>query len=113
MIFAAHRRVHELQLNIFTYAFEIAIAPVLERISGGLSPAFLSRTAVTAAGWMGLHFIGRTPHDVNASAIGFPARYARGVVFVGIRYPTVVFFFECVVGRLSCGFTTLQDVIRA
>ena len=109
MVFPAHCRVHELQNDIFAYAFEIAISPVLERIGGSFSSAFLGWTIIAATRRMRVDFIGWTPHDVDTAAVCPPARYSRGEVFVDIRNSTIVFLFKCVVGRIRVGIAPLPE----
>src|ERR1700735_1375752 len=111
MKFAAHCRVHELQHHVFADTFKIAITPVFERIGGSFSPAFLRRTLITASRWVRLNFIGRTPHDVDSSAVSFPTGYTRGEVLVRVCDSTIVLLFECVVGRIGVGITALPKLL--
>src|SRR5208282_701202 len=48
-------------------------------------------------------------HDVNAAAVGLPARNAGSIVFVGIGDAAVVFLFEFVLGAAGVGVAPLPE----
>ena len=96
VVVAAHAGVHELDDDLIADAFEIAIAPALKGIGGGGAAAFGLVALILTAGGMGLGFVGWTPDDINASAVGSPARDAGGVMLVGILNAAIVFFAEFV-----------------
>src|SRR6266436_1740259 len=54
---------------------------------------------------MRLNFVRRAVHDVDSSAIGFPARDAGGKMFIGVGHAPVVLFlvfvFDCVRRRIA------------
>src|ERR1041385_3228720 len=65
--------VHELDDHSVADAIDMAVAPLLER-SRRRRVRALPRLAGAGAGRMGLEFIGRSVHDVDASPIGFQTR---------------------------------------
>src|SRR5689334_21721280 len=81
----------------------MAIAPLFPRIGAGFATALLHRALISAARGMRLNLVWLAPDNVNAAAIGFPARDARRKVFVGIGQAAVVFLFGCIDRRLRVG----------
>src|SRR5581483_1502518 len=66
--------VNKLDFNFLAYAFQVAITPDLKRIGFSLSAAFFFRALVRSAHGMRINRSGRSKHDINSSAISFPAR---------------------------------------
>jgi hypothetical protein len=62
----------------------MTIKPNLKRVGRGRAAAFVARTVVGAAGRMRFDRIGFTERDVDATAVGFPARNARREMLVRI-----------------------------
>ena len=96
MIVAAHTGVDELDDDLLSDTFKIAIPPSLERICGSLTTALFHRTIVGAAAGMRLDFIRLAVHDVHATAISFPSGNTGGKVFVRVSNALVMLFLEFV-----------------
>ena len=60
---------------------------------------------------MRIDFVWRAPHDVDAAAIGFPARDARGVVLVGIGDAAVVLFLKGILGRIRVRIAAQPELL--
>ena len=101
--------VDELDDHFLSNPFEVAIAPLLERESGGLAAAFFHGTLVAAARGMGLDLVGRPKHDVHPAAVGLPTRDAGRVVLVGICDTPVVLFFKLVLFGVRRGIAALPE----
>ena len=55
--------------------------------------------------------IGRAPHDVDAAAIGPPARHAGGEMLVGVGDAAVVFFLVFVLRRVGRGIAAQPELL--
>ena len=60
---------------------------------------------------MGINFVGRTKHDIDASAIGPPARLAGGKMLVGIGDAAVMFFLVLVLFGVGSGVATQPELL--
>src|SRR6266481_2559366 len=109
VIVAAHAAIDELDYYFLPNPLEVAIAPLLERESGGFAAAFVHRALVAAAGGVGLDLIRGPKHDVSAAAVGLPPGDASRVVFVGIRDTPVVLFFKLVLFGVRRGIAALPE----
>ena len=58
---------------------------------------------------MRIDFVRRTVHDVDATAIGLPARNAGGEMLVGIGNTPVMFFLVFVLFRVRSGIAALPE----
>ena len=116
VVLARHGGVDELDDDVVADAFDVAVAPLLERIGGGFAAAFFHGPLVGAAGGMRFDFVRRPVHDVDAAAVGLPAGDARSVMLVGVRDAPVVLFLELVffgVGRGIAAQPELLDELLA
>ena len=111
VIIAARAGIDELQVDVLTDSFEIAITPILVRIGGGGAAALLLRTIVGAAGGMRLDLVGGAPHDVNAAAIGLPAWNAGSEMLVGISDAAIVLFLVLVFRSVGSGIATQPELL--
>src|SRR5947209_5327175 len=60
---------------------------------------------------MRLHLVGRSIHDVNAAAIGFPTGNAGRVMLVGIRDTAIVLFLKLVLFRIWRGIAPQPELL--
>src|SRR5260370_12595180 len=60
---------------------------------------------------MRFNFIGLTPHDVNAAAIGFPSGNAGSEAFVRVGNAAIVFFLKGVFGEIRIGVAPLPKLL--
>src|SRR5581483_3605396 len=90
---------------------EVTVTPSFERIGGAFTPAFLGRPDVRPATRMGLNLIRRAPHDIDPSAVRFPARNPGSKVFVGVGDTPVILLFELVLRTAGVGISTLPELL--
>ena len=83
-VFAGTCRVDEFNFNILADAFQMAIPPQLPRIRRSRPAALFCGAVIRASGRMRIDLIGRTPDDVDATAVGLAAGDAGGKVLVGV-----------------------------
>jgi hypothetical protein len=76
-VFAGHCRIDEFKLHFVADAFEVPIAPDLEREGAGLATSVFERPLVLSARGMRFDFVRLTPNDKDSAAIAFPARDGR------------------------------------
>lgn len=77
----------------------MVVAPVFKRIRRCYPAAFRVGSLVTHSGRMRVNFIRRTIADIDAAAVGLPARLTRCKVLVGKCEPAIMFFLELVLRR--------------
>ena len=105
VVVAAHAGVDKLDDHFLTDIFQVAITPVLKRVSGSLTAPFVHGTLVRPAGRMRFNLIRRPIHNVDSASVGFPARDSGSEMFVRVCHTPVVFFlefvFDCVGSRVA------------
>src|SRR5208282_22770 len=101
--------VDEFELDVFTHALEVAVAPIFVRIRRSGPAALIHGPVPVSAGRMGIHFVRGAPHDVDLAPVGFPTRDAGSVVLVGVGDAAIVFLFEGVFRRIGVGITALPE----
>src|SRR5271165_1427019 len=106
---AALAVIHEFNDHFLAEAFDKPIPPVLKGIGGSIAAAFVLRALVTAAGRVGLDFIGRTVHDVDSSAVGHPSWLPGGKVLVCVLNAAVMLVFELVVFAVGIGVAAVPE----
>ena len=60
---------------------------------------------------MGVNLVGWTPRDINASAVGSPARHPRREVFVGVGNAAVVLFLEFILRRVRSWIAAQPELL--
>ena len=115
MVVVATALIHKFDLDLLPDSIDVPVAPIFERIGGRLSTTFFDRPVVLATARMCVNFIGRTIHDVNAPAVGSPARNSRCVVLIRVRDAAIVLFlefvFDCVGSRIASQPELLDELI--
>src|ERR1022692_1736762 len=111
VVLARHGGVHELDDDVCADAFQVAVAPLLERVGGRFTAALFHGPLVGAAGGVRLDFVGRPVNDVNASAIRLPAGDSRSVMVVGVSDAPVVLFLELVLFGVRSGVAPQPELL--
>jgi hypothetical protein len=109
VIVVAHAGVDELDHHFLPDPLDIAIAPGFKWKRGGFAATFFHGALVTAAGGMGIDFIGWSEHDVHVAAVALPAGDAGREVLVGIGDTPIVLFLVFVLFGVGCGIATLPE----
>src|SRR3972149_7839136 len=78
---------------------------------GGGAAAFFDRPLVVAAGRVRIDLVGWAVHDVDAAAIGFPARYAAGKMLVGVSDAAIVFFLVVIGEGFRIGVAAQPELL--
>src|SRR5262245_47776973 len=87
------------------------VPPQFPRICRSRASTLPHRPVVRAACGMRFNFIRRPPKDIDVPSIGFPSRYARSKMLVGVSNPPIVFFFEGIFRRVGIGIPNLPKVL--
>src|SRR5262249_53335577 len=91
-------------------AFDVAVAPLLEREGRSRSAALFRRPFVAAARRMRFLLVRRAVRNIDAATIRLPARNSARELLVRIRDAPVVLFLEFVFDRVRSGVTAQPEL---
>src|SRR5271165_2945525 len=110
MVVTALAGIDEFQIDFLPDPFDVTIAPVLERESGGVATSFFYGTLVRTTRRVSVDLVRRAVGNVDAAAICPPPRNAGGKMLIGVGDTPVVLFFVLVLRGVRSGVATQPEL---
>ena len=109
--FARHGGIDEFDDDVGADAFDIAVAPLLERDRWTFCRRLLPEAAHSCRPRSGFDLVRRPVRDVDAAAIRLPSGDTGSVVLVGVSDAAVVLFLELVLDGIGRGIAAQPELL--